>query len=187
MNRRFVTFVILGTGLSRLVKGSGGRTAPEPKAKTPIQINADLGKASAVIDEKVHYEQTVPANWNAKFKFLENRVVRIGRWDPPGVMVNLPLEKCQEEYNVFEDLPPFKGASAPRPFGEVRPGRVGETYEIIPKRLGVFLIYAEWKVPGEDTRWQSPPVVISVYPPTDAFGKLVIKPEYLVEEPASKE
>ena len=189
VNGRFAALVILGVGFAGFVGGSGAWTVPAPKAKNPIKIQADLGKHSAVIDEKIHYEQTVPANSNAKFKFLENRVVRIGRWDAAsGVMTNLTLEKCQEEHNVFADLPPFKGWSGvPRPFGEVRPGRIGKIYEIIPKRIGVFMIYTEWEVPGEDTRWQSPPVVISVYPPTDAFSKLVIKPEYLVEEPASKE
>jgi hypothetical protein len=174
---------VLGSLFAWVASAPAARTAPAPKAKPPIKVEAWVSKAEAVVDEKLTFEQSVPAKWNVEVKLVTHRVVRAGRWDATGVMVNLPTEEFREEFNAFDGLPWFAGRSGPQvPPVEVRPGRHGRAFEFTPKRLGVFLIYAEWTVKGEAAPWHSPPVVLTVNPPVDPLGRLVIKPEYLVEK-----
>ncbi|WP_439631536.1 hypothetical protein [Gemmata sp.] len=179
----FVTGAVLGSLFAWVAIAPAARTAPAPKAKPPIKVEAWVSKAEAVVGETLTLEQSVPGKWNPEVRSIENRVVRIGRWDATGVMVNLPAEEFREEFNAFDGLPWLAGRSGPPvPQVEVRPGRHGREFEFTPKRLGVFLIYAEWTVKGESAPWHSPPVVLTVHPPLDPLGRLVIKPEYLVEK-----
>ena len=70
----------------------------------------------------------------------------------------------------------------PREMPILGKGRRGEVIEYKPNRLGIFLLWSEWKVDDDPTPWHSQPIVLVVRPPTDAKGQLIIKEEWLKDD-----
>jgi hypothetical protein len=116
---------------------------------------------------------------------IDHDVLRIGRYDKKlGKLVNIRKSELFRIVNChveFRGLPGSSSSDHGLGF-EIRTSKYkGVEFPFRPKRLGIYLITASWRLEEPKGEISSSPIVLVVKPPLDAEGHPIVKPEWLEE------
>lgn len=147
----------------------------------PVQITAALDKAQVSPGEEVRLSELIPADVEMDVSTISQKILLIGKYDKElNHLINLDPERYRVSLGAeFEDLPFARAAasSVPFPFNVTTPKTKGFELTFKPKKIGIYMITAEWLLHKDGGRKVSQPVILTVFPPEG----VPIKKEWLRE------
>jgi hypothetical protein len=168
-----------------------GQILPNPQADDEsMAITLRLDKAETTPGESVELKALIPAKMDAKVRAFKHIVLRLGYYDSESSKLMYFTDRKRfspvNTAKAFDDLRDFIGSHAfdfnVAPSGFANSQNKGRVYKCQPKRLGVFMIVAEWHLDNQEVPICSNPVILVVKPPLDNRGSPIIKKEWLVED-----
>jgi hypothetical protein len=156
-----------------------------PRLPPPtIEINSSLDPNRVIRGGKIRITEMTPIENDVAVFSVSHHLYLVAQYDiASGELRNLaPVDyrKCDPKV-VFDGLPHDRVVFGGWEFNSLNPREKGFEFEFTASRIGVFNLIAEWSIRGSTKRIQSQPIILTVTPPRDDKGKLIIKREWLID------